>query len=198
MSDENLNGVGMMDDEMPAPPPAGEQPQGVVASEVPEDIFEGVGELGEAIPKGTYHFRLDRTFLNWHAPEVGSDEERFGPQPNYGILWSAQQEPHTGKTFMDTCPWVNQKTIEGAAAGDPVAKSLLRKRLVRAKAIIKAADYPMAGLKIDAFFAAHPEVKILVGISEKKTKDPSNPGKYVGTGQMVNNALKYISLRRPA
>jgi hypothetical protein len=198
MSEENLNEVGVVDDEMPAPPTNGEVTNEKVATAVPDDLFEGVGELGEVLPKGTYHFRLDQTFLNWHTPKAGSEEERFGPQPNYGILWSVQQEPHVGKTFMDSCPWVNSRTIEAAASGDPVAKNVLRRRLVRAKAIIKAAEYPMSGLNIEAFFAAHPEIKILVGISERKMKDPANAGKYIGTGQQVNSALKYISLRKPA
>ena len=196
---EEVNTVPVVDDEMPAPPVAGDVPQGEIASEVTGDIFAGVAELGEAMPKGTYHFRLDKTFLNWNSPEKGSDEERLGAQPNYGILWSCQQEPHTGKTFMDSCPWVNKGTLDAAAKGDGFAQQVLRKRLVRAKAIIVATGYPMSsGFSIDAFFAAHPEVKILLGVQEKKQKDPGNPGKYVGTGQMVNNSLKYISVSKPA
>lgn len=188
-----------VDDEVPAVPSIGGETAAVVVDGACDSsLLEGVGLVGEVIPVGTYAFRLDRFFENSNPP---SDEryKDLGDQPGFGLLWVCQQEPHTGKTFMDNCPWVNQVTREAAVGGNAVALELVRNRLPRAKSIMKAAGFvPSGRFDIKNFFSAHPEIKIQLKIQEKKMKDPANVGKYINTGSMTNAAEKYLPLQKPA
>lgn len=189
----------VFDDEVVAlPSPAAGAEAAAVDGGFDASLLEGVGLVGEVIPVGTYAFRLDRFYENFNEPNDEKYKE-LGAQPGFGLLWICQQEPHTGKTFMDNCPFVNSKTREAAKAGEQVALELVRNRLPRAKSIMQAAGYKPSG-KFDFkdFLSSHPEIKIQLKIQEKKMKDPGNPGKYKGTGSMTNAAEKYLPLQRPA
>lgn len=188
------------DDEVaaiPSPTPGGEAPA-VVDGSFDASLLDGVSLVGEVIPVGTYIFRLDRFYENFNEPNDDKYKE-LGSQPGFGLLWICQQEPHTGKTFMDNCPFINARTREAAAGGDVTALELVRNRLPRAKSIMKAAGYqPKGKFDFKDFLSSHPEIKIQLKIQEKKMKDPGAPGKYKGTGSMANAAEKYLPLQRPA
>ena len=186
------------DDEVPAVPTAdAEVTHGPVDGAFDATLLDGVGLVGEVIPVGTYVFRLDRFYENFNPP----NDERYadyGDQPGFGLLWICQQEPHTGKTFMDNCPFVNSKTREGAIAGEAAALELVRNRLPRAKSIMTAARYrPTGKFDLKDFLTTHPEIKIQIKIQDKKMKDPARPGKYISTGSLTNAAEKYLPLQQP-
>ncbi len=186
------------DDELPSPPANSEAASAavVVDGTIDGDLLAKVPELGEAIEKGTYHFRLDRYSEGWNDPDPKNPEELlFGKQPYFSLFWVCQEEPHTGQQFMDFVSWANKDTFAAASSGNRTALNIVRTRLSRAKNILMAAEYPTGGsFDIKKFFSEHPEVKIQLGIREKKEKIN---GELKGTGQMVNNAIKYLSLRAP-
>lgn len=190
-------------DELPAPPdeggPSGKGDVTPVSGVISGSLFGDVPKFGDTIPKGTWAFRLDGVMDMW-PDQRGDDPEEalFGKQPSFMLRWVCQQEPHTGLQFMDWVDWVNEETIKEAIGGHPVAKSILKKRLMRIKAIMEECGFkPKSNFDIKQdFFNTHPEVNIQVGIREKKQRGPE--GKPVGTGQMVNFAVQYMSLHRPA
>lgn len=197
-------------DDMPIPP-AQAVPQGSAAdggpeidgSASPEDM-EGVATMGEAIPAGTFHFRLEKFTEGWgEALDDNKQPLHFGDgsvvdkQPYFMLDFVCQQEPHVGRRFGEFAPWVSQSVRVKAKAGDKVARGLLQDRLWKFKSIMDAAGFkPTAAydLKKD-FLSTHPEIKIQLGIQEGKTKIN---GKYVPDGSTRNKSVRYISLNRPA
>lgn len=192
-------------DDMPAAP-AGTPGEAVpVDSSGDATMFDGVPTMGEAIPIGTYHFRLEKYSSGLskveESPGVAklfSDGTKIPDQPWYQLQWSCQQEPHTGRVFTDFCPWVDKVGRAKAATGDVGGQLLLKDRLWKAKSILEAAGYkPSGSFDIEKdFFGQHPEVKVQLGLQTGKTKDAT--GKYVEDGSMRNKAVKYLSLTRPA
>lgn len=193
-------------DDMPAAPgvPAGTAVP--VDSSGDADMFEGVPTMGEALPIGTYHFRLEKVSSGANKVEESagvaklySNGNKISDQPWYMLQWVCQQEPHTGRQFGDFCPWVNKECRDLAKTGDVNAQILLKDRLWKAKAVLEAAGYkPSGAFDIDKdFFSTHPEVKIQLGIQPGKTKDPVSK-KYIEDGSTQNKAIKYLSLTRPA
>lgn len=198
-----------LSDELPLPPEAQETlaaPEGTFSAAFNSSLLEDVGGLNEPIPAGTKHFRCDK------YKKV--DEDKDG-QPRFDLQWKCQEEPNVGRVLFDFVPWVKQDVL--VAAMDPTnirhqeAKDLIKKRIPRAKDIMKAAEYSPKGdfdFETD-FLAMHPEVKIPVQISERKNKDTretldnglKNPdfGKYtIATGTMQNSIPNaYLSVRRP-
>ena len=154
MSDTTVNNV-PFDDEMPAPPvntsPTGPPP---VDGTMDGSLLDLVPTLGEAIEKGTYHFRLDRYTEGWNDPDPRNPEELlFGKQPYFQVFWSCQEEPHTGQQFMDFVSWVNKETFAAASQGNRTALNVIRTRLSRVKALLAAAEYPTTGsFDIKKFF----------------------------------------------
>ncbi len=188
-------------DELPPPPSTGEAAPQVAPPMDPADLGE-VPEFGHVIPNGTYHFRLDKVYLNWNDPRGDADAatKLLGAQPGYGLLWIVQEEPHTGLSFMDNCPYINAKTIEEARAGNTTAKKLMR-RLSKLKKIMAAAGFNPGGpYSVEGdFFGANPEVKIRTNVAQKKQREVDDDGqvKYVDTGKKQNEAVDYFPLTRP-
>lgn len=183
-------------DDMPVAPGAASDAV-TVETEGDADMFEGVGKLGETIPNGTFHFRLDAVIAKGATvptdqnkqPLHYDDGSEVDPQPWFMVGFKCQQEPHTGKSFAEFVGWVSAKARTKAKAGDSQGKELLRRRLVRAKAIMEAAGFKPTGsydLERD-FFATNPEVRIQVG-----------QGKNKQSGEDQNKAVKYFPLNRPA
>ena len=196
MSEPNVNAP--IDDELPTPPSQAAPEQAPpVDGNIDASLLGEVPKLGEALPVGTYHFRAERYMEMWQEPDKNSPEELlFGSQPQFMIFWTCQEEPHTGATFPDFIQWVNQETMQAAKGGNRTALTLLRSRLQRAKSILTAAEYPVgSSLDFKAFLASHPEIKIQLGVRERKMKDATGVPK--GTGEMVNNAIRYTGLRMP-
>lgn len=196
-------------DAMPSAPGAGAAtaPVAIDASGSAE-MFEGVPEMGEAIPIGTYHFRLEKYYEGANPVTDGegstktikqfNDGTLVPNQPWFQLVFVCQQEPETGRQFSDFCPWVEKTVREKAMQGDSVAQAVLKDRLWKAKSILAAAGYKPTGpfdLKKDVF-DTHPEVKVQLGLQPNKVKDAT--GKYVPDGGMTNKALKYLPLARPA
>lgn len=177
------------EDELPS------APQGSTAAiddEIDASAFAGVGKLGDTMPKGTYHFRLD------------SFEERVNENgPNFSLQWKCQEEPYTGRVVFDTITWVTKETLAAAAAGDNVAKATIGQRLVRANSLMEAAGFrPMGKFGFKSFLSTNPEVKLTIGIQERKSDtgkvDAKGKKVYAGTGEMGNNVVRYLSLQRPS
>lgn len=186
------------EDEMPAPPPASDEVKEVVIDGVVEaSDFQDVPKFGDVLPLGTYHFRLERfTESEQEAFEDATPEEKlFGNQPQFMVSWVCQQEPHTGLQFLDFVPWVNEEVKEAAKDGNSVARGIYRRRLSRAKSIMEAAEFkPTGTFNFKEFLGWHPEIKIQVGLRSRKQKVD---GQLKDTGQKMNFAIQYLSLRRP-
>lgn len=193
-------GTGLLDDELPPPPDSGapSDAQQPISGMMAGSLLDEVPKFGDVIPKGTWAFRLDGSLDFWNEPTKDDPEEAlFGKQPAFLFRWVCQQEPHTGLQFMDFVEWANEETIREAIAGHPVARAIVKRRFMRIKAIMEECGFKPKGnfdVKQD-FVNTHPELNIQVGVREKKQKGPD--GKAVGTGQMVNMAIQYMSLRRP-
>lgn len=186
-------------DELPSAPGAEHSEQVAVETAGDADMFEGVGKLGETIPNGTYHFRLNQIVAKGATvpseqgtkppvPLRYSSGEEMDAQPWFMAEFVCQQEPHTGKRFAEFIGWASATLRKKAKEGDAMAKQQLKNRLVRIKAIMEAAGFKPAGsydLERD-FFATNPEVRIQVG-----------QGKNKQSGEDQNRALKYFSLTRP-
>lgn len=193
----------IINDEMPdAPQASGPLPAegGMDAS-----LFDMVPAMGETIPMGTYHFRLDGFTKGWNEPDVKKPEEAaFGKQPWYQLNWVCQQEPHTGRAVVEFCGWCNKDTFTAAATGNKVAQKLVKGRLFVIKDVLPAANYkPVGEFNIENFFATNPEIKLQLGLTPGKTdsgKIDQTTGKklYIPDGSMRNKIIKHVSLTRPA
>lgn len=182
------------DDELPQAPTGGEPATGTAFDDtIDSSTFEGVGKIGDAMPKGTYHFRLDS-----YTQEVTENG------PYFNIRWKCQEEPQVGRLVFDICTWVSAETVKAAAAGDAQAKSTIGTRLARANSIMDAAGFkPQGKFGFKSFLDTNPELKLTIGISERKKKvegktDSKGKQVYEGTGEMGNNVVKYLSLHRPS
>lgn len=152
-----------------------------------------VPKLGDHLPIGKYHFRADRFFEGWQEPDKNDPQALlFGRQPYFNVIWSCQQEPHTGLRFADFVNWVSPDTYQQAKAGNPAARAICRERLQRARTIMEECEYKGGDFK--EFLNSHPECYIQVGLRPKKVKVN---GELKDTGELNNNAIKYESLRRP-
>lgn len=201
----NKHLYGTLNDEFDDMPPAPGGVPAVIDAGGDASMFDGVPSMGDPIPIGTYHFRLEKTTTGKskveEKPGVGKTYSNGTPikdQPWFQLFWTCQQEPHTGRSFSDFCPWVDKEARELAKSGDPGAQILLKDRLWKAKAVLEAAGYKPSGqfdIEKD-FFSTNPEVKIQLGLQPGKMKDAA--GKYVEDGSMRNKAIKYLSLTRPA
>lgn len=159
-------------------------------------MFDGVPDLGEPIPIGTYHFRLAKYAQKWTSPTEEEKAKGGLPEPYYAVEWHCQQEPHVGRIHFENIPWVRKEMVTAAAAGDPNARKYLNNRLPRAKNIMEAAGFKPTGnfdFETD-FLALNPEIKIQLGLQAAKTKDAS--GKYVETGSFRNKTVRYYPLHR--
>jgi hypothetical protein len=208
-------------DNIPAPPDAGSVPAGAPAAtgtspqpeidgSIESDAFEGVATMGESLPMGTYHVRLDKYTEGWNnedervdnqdknsPPLKFSDGEVVGKLPYFTLEWIVQQEPHTGRRYSEFAPWVTPTILQKAKAGDHVARQLLKDRLWKMKSIMAAANYNPHGpynIKTD-FFARHPEVKVQLGLKAGKSKIN---GQWVEDGSQQNKTIRYLPLNRPA
>lgn len=190
-----------LDDEMPAAPagaaaPAPAAEAKTFSGNVDFESYDKTPEMGEAIPVGTYHFRLDSYREGWNNPPKPEDKEfQFGAQPYFMIKWVAQQEPVVGRAFTEFVPWVSDSVVEAAVGGNSDARAIITDRIWKAKSIASAAGFkpaPGQGFNAKTFFATNPEIKISLGLEKKKTKDAT--GKYVATDQDQNKVNAYLPL----
>lgn len=195
----------VLDDEMPSAPVGEENKGPAVDGAIDASLFDGVGKMGEVIPVGTYHFRLQQVHEGWSEPQKGDNGEykdpdvaRFGKQPWFNLDWRCQQEPHTGRRVTEMVFWCSAEVFAAASAGDPTARKMVRSRLTAINDLLAAANMKPTGIfNIKDFFATNPEVKLQLKLTEKKTKD--DKGKYtIKTGEQDNGVVKHISLTRPA
>jgi hypothetical protein len=157
-------------------------------------MLDGVPEMGEPIPIGTYHFRLSKYEAKQTIPDPTKPVET--PEFYYALQFTCQQEPYVGRIHFDNCAWVRKETRQAALAGDPEARTLLNNRLVRAKALMEAAGFKPTGtfdFEKD-FLATNPELLIQIGLQEGKTKSPD--GKLISSGSFRNKTVKYVPIRR--
>lgn len=190
--------MAQFDDEVPEAPVAAEG-DAPVSGFMDAAAMEDVPLMGEPFPVGTYHFRLDSYTESWFEPSVEDVEKYAGlaRQPQFQLHWSCQQEPHTGRVYMDFMPWVTEECVKAAVGGNPLAKELVKKRLFAAKTLMLACGFKPVGafdFKGD-FLGANPEVRIQLSVREAKTRVD---GKLQPTGEMRNRTVKYVSLQRPA
>lgn len=196
------------DDEMPSPPPVGtaghvegETPEASFTSEIDASLFDDVPKKGDAIPEGTYHFRLE----SFKKKETASGKNKG--QPFFEMQWKCQEEPHVGRVVFENCPWVSKEDI--SAAIDPTsplrqeAKARINRRLPNAKEIMEASSFkPTGKFGFEEFLASHPEQKLQLKLKERQSKtdkvDKDGNPVYKGTGEMGNEVQKHLSLMRPA
>lgn len=180
-------------DELPAPP---EDVTQELSGTFDESLLDDVPDLNEPIPKGTWHFRLDQYFVNYNEATDRNGEVLWPEkQPDLGLLWKCQEEPHTGRSFIDNVRWVTPDVFEKASQGDPAARELIRVRLPGAKALLKGCDFKLAGKDFfKDFLDQHPETRITISVKEKKRREGDQ---FVGTGEMKNGIVKYVPLSVP-
>lgn len=196
----------LLQDELPSPPHAG----AAAVSEPIDDTFDAalltdVPKMGEAIPAGTYVFRLDSFTEEWSKSEWFKDgtsrelapEER---EPYYRLLWRCQQEPHTGRVVGENVPWVKASDVKDANNPNSPRKAEARKvinnRMPRAKEIMEAAGFtPTGQFGFKDFLKSNPEMRLQLKLKARRAKAPS--GKYEPTGDWDNEVQKHISLHRP-
>lgn len=203
MNDEQ---VVIDDSEMPSAPSseaAGEVVE--IDGSVDGSVFATVHKEGDALPMGTYHFRLSNYTQGWN--EFGKDDkgktkepelESFGKQPYFMVNWVCQQEPHTGRQIPpEFVGWCTPELFKAATEGNRSAAKYVANRLIQALAILEGAEMkPTGSFNFKDFLGTNPEMKLTLGLGAGKTKDQS--GKYVNDGRMVNKVLKHVSLRRPS
>lgn len=197
-----------LDDDMPTAP-AGGAPAAVAntasfSGEIEGDSLEKVPEMGEPLPRGIYHMRLERYTDGWAAaPKEGDDPFGLGTQPYLMLFWHCQQEPEVGRSVVDFCPWVNDATAR--AANDPsnplkqrAAQTIVNDRCWKAKAIAEAAGWkggPGVRFNVKNFLATNPEVRLDLGVQPKKVKSEIT-GKYENdpNGGQQNRINRYLPL----
>jgi hypothetical protein len=192
------------DSEMPVAP-AEEVKQVEVSGEIDASLFDAVPVQGDAMPVGTYHFRLDRYTTGESEPSVKKPErERYGKQPYFMLLWICQQEPHTGRIIPpEYCGWCTPEVFKAAKEGDSTARAMVAERLMVAKDVMAAAGMKAVGaFNFVEFLGTNPECKLQLGLADANT-DSGKVGAdgkkvYVKTGMKSNKVLKHISLTRPA
>jgi hypothetical protein len=186
-------------DDLPSPPLAS-QP---IDDTLDPTLLTDVPKMGEAIPVGTYAFRLDSFTENWTTKDYKTNQE-LAPeeqQPYYALQWKCQQEPHVGRVVFENVPWVRREDTKAASnPSDPRradARKILNNRLPRAKEIMEAAGFtPSAGMSFKQFLQTNPEIKLQLKLKERQSK--GQDGKWHGTGDWQNEVQKHISLHRPA
>jgi hypothetical protein len=194
----------LMNDELPSPPSGGATGTAMaIDDQVDASIFDGVPKMGDAMPIGTYAFRLDKFTEEWTVKDYKTGRE-LAPeeqQPYFALQWKCQQEPHVGRIIFENVPWV--KSADAKAAMDPQnprraeAKTLINNRLPRAKEIMEAASFqPTGNFGFKQFLGSNPELKLQLKIKEAMQKGPD--GKLRGTGEWRNEVQKHLSLHRPA
>lgn len=197
---------------LPAPPVEGATAE-ASSGEGGADLFEGVSSMGDILPIGVYHFRLEKFEKGGggqtpeEAKASGADVKNthFGDgspidaQPFYTLQWVCQQEPYTGRIVYDFVGWVSALVVTKAREGDQVARKLLKDRLWKAKSVMEGCGYkPPSSFNLEAdFLGTNPECKIQLGIQEKKVKDPST-GQYRSSGEMKNKLIRYLPVNRPS
>jgi len=190
-----------MEDEFELPsPPSGEAQ--AIDDTMDASLLTDVPKLGDALPQGTYHCRLDKFTEAWTKEdfETGRELAEHEKQPQFLIQWRCQQEPHVGRVILENVPWVRPE--DAKAANDPQnprrgeAKSIINRALPRAKQIMEAAGFnPTAQFGFRQFLGSNPEMLIQVNVKEKKQKN--SEGKWVGSGEFKNGVVKHLSLHRP-
>lgn len=189
-----------LEDEMPEVPQTAPGTVQAEAGDIDAGIYDDVPKMGEPLPKGTYHFRLD-SYTQGTGEAEKDDPFGFGAQPYFQIIWSCQQEPFVGRSFMDFAPWITPAVARAAVGpnSDPkvaAARSLINKRLWKSKAIVEAAGLkPTGSFSFKNFLDTNPEVKIQLAVKERKEK--ASDGTYKGTGIQGNSAAAYLPLHRP-
>jgi hypothetical protein len=189
------------DDEMPlAPPTEGSTdtpPEGGLefSSKMNFDLIKDAQSLGEPLPVGTYHFKLDK-----YEKRGKPNDDGQGPDPYYALSWKCQDPRFSGRMYWENVTWVRDVDFQAAMAGDAAARSKCLKRLVNMKDLQAACGFKGVGdydVEKD-FLDTMPEVKIQLKLVEKKDKDPRTGAWTVSTGQMKNDRVKYYPVMRQA
>ena len=195
----------LLQDELPSPPP-GEEGAALVSAPIDDSLdaslLTDVPKMGEAIPVGTYAFRLDSFKEGWTTKnyKTGEDLTEGESQPYFALQWKCQQEPYVGRVVFENVPWVRRDTVQDAAnAQSPnraEARKLINNRLPRAKEIMEASGFqPTGTFGFKDFLGSNPELKLQLKLKERQQKGPD--GKWKGTGEWGNEVQKHLSLYRP-
>jgi hypothetical protein len=185
------------DDEMPAAPmggAAGPQATGpeIIDEGLDEKAYDAVEKYGDAIPQGTYHCRLRS-----YRAQMADDGD-----PYFQLQWTVQEEPHTGRTAFDNCPYPNAQDIRDANLVVPnpntqEARKKVNSRLAKAKAIMTAAGIRPGTMPFPKFLETMPELKVTLIVSERRARtgvDGKGQPMFKGTGEMGNKVVKYSPL----
>lgn len=183
-------------DDIPQAPVATGAAVAAEIMDVPAEAYDTVPKMGDVMPAGTYHFRLEKY-----------TEQAYEDGPVYSLQWRCQQEPHTGRVAFSNCPWPKAEDIK--LANDPnapagprqEAQKRVNDRLVVSKAIQEAAGIKPGTMPFKQFLNTNPELFLQLGVTEKKERtgqfDAKNQPIFKGTGEQKNKVQKYVPLVRP-
>lgn len=194
----------LMYDELPSPPPGEASVKAAIDDAFDASLLADVPKMGEAIPAGTYDFRLDSftegwSTKEWHKDGTYTDLPKGEEQPYYRLTWRCQQEPYTGRVVWENCPWVKSQDVKDANSDSPrkaEARRIINNRMPRAKEIMTAAGFtPTGKFGFKDFLKTNPEMKLQLRLKARKAKDAN--GVYQPTNDWDNEVQKHISKFRP-
>ena len=155
----------ILQDELPSPPSPAEN--STIEDTLDASLLTDVPKLGEAMPAGTYAFRLDSFKEAWTTKnsKTGEDLAKEDQQPYFAVQWKCQQEPHVGRVVFENIPWVRTQDAKDAnnfeSPRRAEAKKTLNNRLPRAKEIMEAAGFtPSGNFGFKQFLGSNPELKL--------------------------------------
>lgn len=175
------------DDVLPQAPASTGQAAPVETADVDASVYDSVAKMGDVIPAGTFHFRLD----SWQ-------KANYEDGPVYSITWRCQEEPHTGRVVFSNCPWPKREDID--AAKNPThpdrvgAQQRVSQRLVTAKELQTKAGVKPGTMPFEEFLNTHPEMKLQISVTAKKERQPDGSFKNAESGEMKNKIQKYLEL----
>lgn len=183
-------------EDLPSPPAT----QEAISDEIDAALLTDVPKMGDAIPVGTYAFRLESFKEAWTSEKDGKKLKEEERQPYFALIWKCQQEPHVGRVVFENVPWLRKEDVKDAAdQASPrrgEARKIINNRMPRAKEIMEAAGFnPTGNFGFKSFLGSNPELKLQLKLKERQAKGPD--GKWKGTGEWGNEVARHISLHRP-
>lgn len=186
--------------ELPAPPPPSVSGTGDTAggsfecAEIDSDLYDSLPTEDEVLAKGVSEIRIEE-----FAKKLTADG-----QPYFNIKITIQSEPNIGRVIYDMISWVLPQDIRDAndtsSPRNVEARSILKKRMWKAKAMMAAAGWKAQGkVNFETFLASNPQMKAEHGVEERRSKtdkiDPkTNKPIYEKNGKWQATIKKYLPL----
>jgi hypothetical protein len=182
--------VDVLDDEMPVAPPTEGSTEGApqeveIDGAMTAEIVKEAVDMGEPIPVGTYHFKLESYRTGGKANDDGQ-----GVDPYFNCQFTCLDPKYTNRKVFSIITWVRKVDFQ--------ARLKCRNRLGNIKQLQEAAGFNPQGeynVKSD-FLDKSPEVKIQLGVRERKSLNPVTKKYDLPTGIQENFVVKFVPLLR--